>query len=63
MALARSLEGARRGTMLRFSARDYAFGGGSHAVRGTRHPFAVSGLVQPSQKIELMFSRQPRNSL
>jgi hypothetical protein len=36
--------------------------GGVPAVRRTRHPFAVSGPSgEPSQKIEFMFSCQPRN--
>jgi len=36
--------------------------GGVPAVRKTRHPFTVSGPPgEPSQKIEFVFSCQPRN--
>ena len=54
--------GARRSITLRSSQPRSCLSARVPAVRRTRHPFAVSGPSgEPSQKIEFVFSCQPRN--
>ena len=54
--------GARRSITLRSSQPRSCLSARVPAVRRTRHPFAVSGPPgEPSQKIEFVFSCQPRN--